>query len=543
MKKLITLSLAIFLFSCEGKKKADLIIHNATVYTVNDTFEVASAFAIRDGKFLAAGSDEEILGSYEAQEVTDLNKAPVYPGFIDAHAHFFNYGVGLRNADLVGTQSFDEILSILQEHRKKYPEAAWLIGRGWDQNDWEIKEFPTKDKLDELFPDLPVLLTRVDGHAALVNSAAMRQSEVFHKTREVEGGKIYFDENGEPTGLLVDNAIWMIEKHVPGETHEEKIEALLRAQENCFTVGLTTVNDAGLGISAIQMIDSMHQTGDLKMRIYAMISPYKSSIEYFKKHGIMKTDYLSARSFKVYGDGALGSRGAALIKDYADDHGNAGFLLESPETYESLAKMIYEMGFQMNTHCIGDLANKTILDLYGKYLGENNDRRWRIEHAQVVSQEDISKFGKYNIIPSVQPTHATSDMYWAKDRLGEPRVKTAYAFKDLLDQNGYIALGSDFPVEHINPMYGFHAAVARQDADHWPEEGWQTENKLSREEALKGMTIWAAYSNFEENEKGSIEPGKFADFVIMQKDIMKVPETELRNLKVNATYIAGEKVY
>ena len=543
MKKLIALSLIILLFSCGGKKKADLIIHNATVYTVNNGFGMASAFTVKDGKFQAVGNDEDILSTYEAQKVIDLKKAPVYPGFIDAHAHFYRYGLGLKNANLVGTQSFDEILNILQSHREKYPEATWLLGRGWDQNDWKNKAFPTKDKLDEQFPDIPVLLTRIDGHAALANSAAMQQSEVFYKIKEVEGGKIYVDQNGEPTGLLVDNAIELIRKHIPDETNEDRIEALLRAQENCFTVGLTTVNDAGLGVNTIQMIDSMHQAGSLKMRLYVMVSPSTESIDYFKKKGILKTDHLNVRSFKVYGDGALGSRGAALLEDYTDDLGNVGFLLEAPETYDALAKTIHDMGFQMNTHCIGDLANKTILDIYGKYLGENNDQRWKIEHAQVVSREDIPKFGKYNVIPSVQPTHATSDMYWAKDRLGESRVKTAYAFKDLLDQNGYIVLGSDFPVEDINPMYGFHAAVARQDANHWPANGWQPENKLSREEALKGMTIWAAYSNFEEHEKGSITPGKLADFVVMQKDIMKIPETELRNTKVSATYLGGEKVY
>jgi predicted amidohydrolase YtcJ len=387
------------------------------------------------------------------------------------------------------------------------------------------------------------LISRIDSHAALANSAAMGQSEIFAKVKEVNGGKIYFDKNGEATGLLVDNAIDLISKFIPTQTRADQVEALLMAQQNCFEVGLTSIVDAGLEVDIIELIDSLNKTGDLKMRLYAMAAPSPESIEYFKERGKIKTDHLNVRSFKVYGDGALGSRGANLLMDYADAVGNRGFLLQDEAYYDQLAKTIYDMGFQMNTHCIGDRTDRIILDIYGKYLSEDNDLRWKIEHAQVVSKEDIDKFGQYNIIPSVQPTHATSDMYWAIERLGEERVATAYAFKDLLDQNGYIALGSDFPVENINPMYGFHAATARQDAENWPAGGWQPENKLSREEALRGMTIWAAYSNFEDKEKGSIEEGKFADFVIAEKDMMKVPEIELRNLTINATYLDGEKVY
>ena len=371
----------------------------------------------------------------------------------------------------------------------------------------------------------------------------MKQSEIFGNTKEVNGGKIYFDDNGEPTGILVDNAMDLIGRYIPTKTRIDQVEALIMAQQNCFEVGLTGVVDAGLDLNTIQLIDSLNKSGELKMRLYAMVAPSEESIDYFQENGKIKTDYLNVRSFKVYGDGALGSRGAHLIKDYSDDPGNSGFLLETVENYDELARTIYDMGFQMNTHCIGDKTDRIILDIYGKYLPEGNDLRWKIEHAQVVSDEDMPKFGKYNVIPSVQPTHATSDMYWAAERLGEERVRTAYAFKDLLDQNGYIALGSDFPVEDINPMYGFHAAVARQDSENWPEGGWQPENKLSREEALRGMTIWAAYSNFEENEKGSIEVGKFADFIFTEKDMMKAPESELRNLKVTATYLNGSKVY
>lgn len=544
LKRLSTLLLLTFLiWSCGGKQEADLIIHNATVYTVDEGFSVATAFAVKDGKFIGVGSDSEILESFESTEMLNMEGGPVYPGLIDAHAHFYRYGLGLKNANLVGTKSFDEILTLLQAHREKYPDEEWVLGGGWDQNDWDNKEFPTKDKLDEVFPDVPVLITRIDGHAALTNSAAMGQSEIFAKIKEVSGGKIYFDKDGKPTGLLVDNAIQMIARYIPEQTEADRIEALMMAQENCFAVGLTGVVDAGLDVNTINLIDSMNTSGELKMRLYVMVSPSEESLDYFSQRGKIKTDYLNVRSFKVYGDGALGSRGASLLAPYADDPKNSGFLLQTPELYDELAKKIYDLGFQMNTHAIGDSTNRTMLDIYAKYLSEDNDLRWKIEHAQIVSLPDVGKFGKYNIVPSVQPTHATSDMYWAGDRLGEPRVKTAYTFKDLLDQNGYVALGSDFPVENINPMYTFHAAVARQDAENWPEGGWQPENKLSREEALRGMTIWAAHSNFEENEKGSIEPGKMADFIFTEKDMMKAPESELRNLKVTSTYLNGKRVY
>jgi len=539
---LVLLSTAV-LWSCGGKTEADLIIHNAKVYTVDSDFSMASAFAVKDGKFIGVGSDDEVLEKFTSKEVINLEGDPVYPGLFDAHAHFYRYGLGLKNANLVGTKSFDEVLALLQAHREKFPDEEWLLGGGWDQNDWEDQTFPTKEKLDEMFPDVPVLITRIDAHAALTNSAAMGQSEIFAKTKEVSGGKIYFDDHGEATGLLVDNAIQLIARYIPEQTEADRVDALIRAQENCFAVGLTSIVDAGLDVNTINLIDSLNQTGALKMRLYVMVAPSDESVAYFKGRGKIKTDFLNVRSFKVYGDGALGSRGANLLKPYADDPHNHGFLLQDPAFYDSLAGVIYDMDFQMNTHAIGDSTNRTMLDIYGKYLGEDNDLRWKIEHAQVVSLEDVEKFGKYNIVPSVQPTHATSDMYWAGDRLGEPRVKTAYTFKDLLDQNGYLALGSDFPVEDINPMYGFHAAVARQDSENWPEGGWQSENKISREAALRGMTIWAAYSNFEENEKGSIEVGKLADFVMSEKDMMTAPDAELRNLKITATYLGGKRVF
>jgi len=318
---------------------------------------------------------------------------------------------------------------------------------------------------------------------------------------------------------------------------------LLEAQKECFKYGLTTVSDAGLNQDDIELIDKMNKEGSLKIRNYVMVSLGIRNLEYYIKKGIYKTDRLNVRSFKLYADGALGSRGACLLKPYSDEPTKTGFLLLSPAELERSLTAIYNSDFQANTHCIGDSANRLILNLYGKLLKEKNNRRWRIEHCQVVDNQDVPKFGKYSVIPSIQATHATSDMYWADERLGNERVKTAYAFQDLLKQNGVVANGSDFPVEFVNPLFGFHSAVARQDANNFPTNGYQMDNALSREQALKAMTIWSAYANFEEKERGSIEAGKMADFVILEGDLMKEPKEKLRNIKVINTFVGGEKVY
>lgn len=533
--------LGIILMSCDNRQMVDLIVLRARIYTVNDNFELAEAFAVKNGKFMAVGSNKEILEQYHSDSILDLDGSFLYPGFIDAHAHFFGYGTGLQMADLSGLASFQELVETVQIHREKFPDQSWILGRGWDQNLWEGKEFPKKDALDKLFPDTPVLLTRIDGHAALANQAALDLGEINTST-SISGGKVIM-EKGLPTGVLIDNAIQKVSARIPEMKESEVNKALLTAQENCFKVGLTTVADAGLDRQEIEQIEKLQKEGSLKMRIYAMVNPTPSNKSYYFEKGPYQNDRMTVKSFKVYGDGALGSRGAALLAPYHDSTEEQGFLLSSVEELEELAREMYNNGFQMNTHCIGDSTNRILLDIYSEVLKGENSRRWRIEHAQVVHREDIEKFAQYQIIPSVQPTHATSDMYWAEERLGPERIGDAYTYKNLLDQNGMIALGSDFPVESINPLYGFHSAVARKDGNNWPEQGFQSGNKLSREEALKGMTIWAAYANFEEELKGSIESGKFADFVILERDIMKIPEEELRDLVVSSTYIGGEKVY
>lgn len=537
----ISASVVFLLAGCQNKTTVDLIVYNANVYTVNHNFSQAQAFAIKNGKFLAVGSTESIRGKYTAATEVNAKGKPVYPGFIDAHAHFYGYALNLQQADLVGTTSFAEVITRLKQHRQRYPNAKWLLGRGWDQNDWTDKNFPTQDTLNLLFPDVPVFIERVDGHAALVNKKALELAGINVQTK-INGGVIEH-KSDKLTGILIDNAVELASNKIPELSEAEKRDVLLQAQQNCLAVGLTTLVDAGLEKPVIDLFDKMHQEQKLKIRMYAMLSPSAKNQQHYFKNGPYQTDRLHVNSFKVYADGALGSRGACLLHPYHDRPKETGFLLRKPADYRQLAADLYRHGFQMNTHAIGDSANRLLADIYGEVLKTKNNRRWRIEHAQIVNPTDISKFGRYSIIPSVQPTHATSDMYWAGDRLGSERLPHAYAYKDLLAQNGTIALGSDFPVEHINPLYGFHAAVARQDAKNYPANGFQIENALTRQEALRGTTIWAAFANFEENTRGSIEKNKFADFVILDKDIMKIPAPKIRSTKVLRTFINGEELF
>jgi predicted amidohydrolase YtcJ len=526
---------------CRPATPVDLVIYNAKVYTVSPDSAMAEAFAVQDGKFVEVGSSDFIRTKYKATREIDAGGKPVYPGFIDAHAHFSRYAETLEQADLVGTTSFGEVVARLQSQRQHYPGSAWLQGRGWDQNDWPSREFPSNDTLNRLFPEVPVLIVRVDGHAALANARALALAGITAAT-QVSGGVIE-KKNGRLTGLLVDNAVDLVAVKIPVLKSTELRRALQAAQARCFAVGLTTIVDAGLEKPVVDLVDSMHREGALKMRVYAMLNPSERNKQYYYKNGPYQTERLNVRSFKIYADGALGSRGACLLHPYHDKPAETGFLLQTRDYYRQTAKEIYQTSFQMNTHAIGDSANRFILDTYGALLKGKNDRRWRIEHAQVVNPADVAKFGLYSILPSVQPTHATSDMYWAGDRLGPDRISHAYAYRTLLKQNKLLPLGSDFPVEDINPLFGFHAVVARQDAKSYPAGGFQKNNALSRQDALRGMTTWAAYANFEEKEKGSIEHHKYADFVVLEQDIMTLPENRLRQVKVSRTFVNGEEVF
>ncbi len=525
--------------SCRQKQEADSIFYNGHIYTVDSAFSKAEAFAIKDGKILAVGSNME-MEKFSCNNKIDLQGKFVFPGFIDAHCHFFHYGIDLKKIVLYGTKSFEEIIDSLVVN-KNNRFMGWLFARGWDQNDWVDQSYPVKTKLDELFPDVPVFLMRIDGHAALVNQKALDIAGITANTK-VNGGEVVL-KNGKPTGLLIDNAVDIVKNKIPEPTLATQQEALLNAQQNCFAVGLTTVDDAGLELKEINLIQDFQKEGLLKMRIYAMIMYNSKNADYFFKHGKIKTERLNACSFKIYADGALGSRGAALLQSYSDQPNHNGFLLQNTDSLLIAAKEIAAHDFQFNTHCIGDSANRLMLHYYHVALKGKKNQRWRIEHAQVVAPEDFKLFKEYEVIPSVQPTHATSDMNWADERLGPIRIKSAYAYKKLLGQNNMIATGSDFPVEDINPLYGFYAAVVRKDKNNFPPEGFQIENRLTREEALKAMTIWAAYANFEELEKGSLEKSKFADFVVLENDIMKCNPENIYSVKVLQTYVNGEKVY
>lgn len=540
MKKLLTLVLFISIFSCKKEEKiqVDTIVINGNIYTVNSAFDKAQAFAIKDGKFLDIGRNSDIQDKYESHNVIDADGQTIVPGLIDAHCHFLGLGFNQQSVNLFGTKSYEEVVDSVVAFQKRN-NAKYITGRGWDQNDWLNKEFPTKELLDQKFPNTPVALTRIDGHAILCNQAALNLGKVT-KDSKVDGGEVVL-KDGKLTGILIDNAESLVMDHWPRETRESIAKALIAAQDMCFEYGLTTVDDAGLDREAIEVIDSLQKANILKMRIYAMVSASDENLDYYLNKGIYKTDYLNVRSFKVYGDGALGSRGALLRQPYSDHPNHYGLATTSISKMDSMAQRIANSKFQMNTHAIGDSANHALLTIYNKVLKDKSDRRWRIEHAQVISPRDFDKFK--NIIPSIQPTHATSDMYWAEERLGKERVKGAYAYQQLLKAYGKVALGTDFPVEQVSPFLTFHSAVARQDLEDYPLEGYKMENALSREETLKGMTIWAAYSNFEDHEKGSIEVGKFADFVILDKNIMVIDKKEIAKVKVVKTFVNGIAQY
>ncbi|QRM89562.1 amidohydrolase family protein [Lacinutrix sp. WUR7] len=537
MKKLFSLLILLLIFSCNKEaQQVDTIVTNAKIYTVNANFETAEAFAIKDGKFLEVGNAIDIKKKFQADTIIDAKGQTIVPGLIDAHCHFYGLGLYEQRVNLVGTKSFVEVIKRVTDFQEKR-NSPFIIGRGWDQNDWEEKEYPNKALLDRLFPDTPVAISRIDGHAMLCNQAVLDLAKITKNTK-VEGGEILM-EKGKLTGILIDNPMGLVEAIFPEPTKQEKIAALLEAQTICTNLGLTTVSDAGLDRDVIELIDSLQKAEKLNIRVYAMISNTKENLDYYLPKGKIKTEKLNVQSVKVYADGALGSRGAALKQEYTDKHNHFGAMVIGLEDYKNLATRIEKADYQMNTHAIGDSAIHFVLNTYNKTLEGKTDRRWRVEHAQVITDNDFDYFKNENIIPSIQPTHATSDMYWAEERLGKERVKGAYAYKTLLNQSGRVALGTDFPVEQVSPFLTFYAAVARQDVEGYPENGFNKENALTREETLKGMTIWAAHANFEEQEKGSIEAGKFADFIILDKDIMQVPEREIPNIKVQQTFIDG----
>ena len=538
MRTALSLVFSFLLFTSCASDTADLIIHNATVYTVNESFETATAVVVKDGKFIAIGG-EDLLNQYKARSVVDLKGFSVYPGFIDAHCHFYNFGLLQEQLDLSGTKSFEEVVDRVASYIATNPGVP-VLGQGWDQNSWEVKEYPTKDILDKRFPEQLIALKRVDGHALLVNQTTLDLAGI-NSTTSVDGG-VFVRAEGVLTGVLIDNAMDQVYAALPKPTKQQQTTALLAAQAIAFKNGLTTVDDAGLDKEQLQLIESLHEEGVLDIRVYGMISNTPENLAYYLEKGTTQTERLNIRSVKVYADGALGSRGAALKKEYSDAPGNHGSFVTPVDQIEALAYVLAKKGFQMNTHAIGDAANYEVLNAYKKALTIDADPRWRIEHAQIVSLEDREFFGT-KIIPSIQPTHATSDMFWADERLGDDRMQGAYAYKSLLDWSGRVALGTDFPVEHVSPLKTFYAAVARTTEEQLPEGGFQMGDALTRMEALKGMTLWAAYANFEEEIKGSIEVGKLADMVILKQDIMNIDIHGVPQVEVIATIVDGNIVY
>jgi predicted amidohydrolase YtcJ len=531
----------IIMNACTNKQKADVIVKNGTIYTIDGKFSIVEAFAVIDGKIAATGTNREILKNFESETIIDAAGKFVYPGFNDAHCHFNGYANNLlQYADLRGTISVDEVYDYLEAHHKKFG-GSWILGRGWDQNDWEVKEFPDKTELDKLFPDIPVYLVRIDGHAGWCNTKALEMAGITASTK-VTGGDVVL-KDGQPAGILVDNAMGLVSKLIPEITTEQQQTALLEAQANCFAVGLTSVTDCGLDKNTILLMQEMQNKNALKMRVNAMLNPTEENFEFFVKKGPLVSDKLVVRTIKIYADGALGSRGALLLEDYSDKPGKRGLQIESQEYYDKICQLAFDNNYIVATHAIGDSANRLMLNTYGKFLKGKNDNRWRIEHAQIINQDDFAKFAEFSIVPSIQATHCTSDMYWVQNRVGEERAKGAYAYQTLLNQNGWLPNGTDFPVESIEPLFTFFASVFRTNHKDYPEGGWHIDEGLTREQTLRSMTIWAAKASFEENVKGSLEPGKYADFVILDTDLMSASQEEVLNTEIESTWIGGEKVF
>lgn len=537
IKILSLLLVSALLTSCFKNQEADLVIHNATIYSMDETNTTYAAVAVKDGKIIDLGAEREIMNRYKAKEIIDAQKRFLYPGFYDAHSHFSGYATNKGELNLFGVNSEAELIERVVSFAAK-SDRTWIVGRGWDHTTWAEKSFPSKAKLDSLFPEKPVFLTRVGGHAVLVNQAALDIAQL-NTDSEFPGGQLLKNEAGELTGIALDDANDYIEAFIPLLSLDLMVKLMQEAQEDCFKAGLTTVTDIGLPVESILLLDSLQKADILSLNIVAMLQPGDNTVE-FMSNGHLITDRLTVRGLKLYGDGALGSRGALLKESYSDAPHQHGIRILDTATYNTYAEACLKYDYQLCTHCIGDSANASVLEFYAKSLGEMNDRRWRIEHAQIVSESDRHFFKDFAIIPSVQPVHATSDGDWAEERLGAHRMPDAYAYNSLKNELGIVALGTDFPVERISPIENFYAAVFRKNRHGEPAEGFEMEEALSREDALRGLTIWAALASFEEAQKGSIALGKNADFVLLDRDLLKSPESEILKTKVIATIVAGD---
>jgi predicted amidohydrolase YtcJ len=535
--------------AAQAPRSADLVVTNARIYTVDDSRPVVAAMAVRDGKVLFSGSAGEALALRGAgTRVVDLGGRTVIPGMVDAHAHLLGLGQSLRTVNLFGAKSYDEIIARVVDRAKGLPPGQWLLGRGWDQNQWGDTRFPTHEALSRAVPNNPVWLTRVDGHAALANAAALRAAGVTAASVDPSGGKIERTAAGEPTGVFIDNAKSLVERSIPAPSREDTRRAIRDAIAESQRWGLVGLHDAGESRATIDLMEEMAKAGEIPFRLYVMISDDSAALAHYMERGpqsALYDNHLWIRAIKLYADGALGSRGAALLEPYSDDPGNRGLLLSAPAHIRDVASRALRTGFQVATHAIGDRGNRIVLDAYEKALQANPtaNHRFRVEHAQIINHDDIPRFAELGVIPSMQAVHQTSDMYWAGSRLGTGRLLGAYAWRSLLNTGIVVPNGSDFPVEAVNPLLSFHSAVSRQDAENWPASGWMPEQRMTRDEALKSMTIWPAYAGFQESMMGSLTPGKLADFVVLDRDIMTVPERDILGTNVLATYIGGKAVY
>lgn len=528
---------------------ADLIVVNARVYTVDDGHPMVQAFAVKNGRFLFAGSEREVrtLAS-KSTRVIDAHGNVVIPGMVDAHAHLLGLGNSLSNVQLAGSKTYEEVIARVVERAKTAKPGEWILGRGWDQNLWPDKRFPTHEALTKALPNNPVVLTRIDGHARLANAAAMKAAGVTAATRDPEGGRVERFPDGSPSGVFVDNANGLVDRAIPDPTRAQTTDAIIAAVAEANKWGLVGIHDAGVDQSTIDIYESLARQGRYNLRNYVLVAGDTADVNHYTAIGPRSALYdghVWVRAIKLYADGALGSRGAALLEPYSDDPNNRGLLVTPPPELQRIATLALRRGFQVGVHAIGDRGNRVVLDAYENALKAVPvaDHRFRIEHAQVISPSDIPRFAKLGVIPSMQASHQTSDMRWAGTRVGPERIKGAYAWRSLLNTGVIIPDGSDFPVEEVNPLISFHSAVSRQDATNWPDGGWYPEQKMTRTEALKGMTIWAAYAAFQEKLMGSITPGKYADFVILDRDIMTVPASEILGTHVLSTWIGGKAVY
>jgi len=532
-----------------GPVTADLILTNGRIYTVDETRPVVDAVAIAGGKVLFAGNAAGALALKGAtSRVVDLQGRTVIPGMVDAHGHVGGLGDALHIVDLTGTTSYDQVVARIAERAKAMPKGQWVLGRGWDQNDWGDTRFPTHDKLSAAVPDHPVYVVRVDGHAGLANAKAMQAASVTAATQDPSGGHIERTADGAPAGVFVDNAQGLVRRAIPRESRDDVKRAIVDAVKEAQRWGLTGVHDAGADATDLDVYEELAKAGQLKFRLYAMISDNAPTVDAWLKRGPLMAGYngsLWVRSIKLYADGALGSRGAALLEPYSDDPKNTGLLVSAPAHIQDVATRALKAGFQVNTHAIGDRGNRLVLDAYEAALKAvpTADHRFRIEHAQILNYDDVPRFAELGVIPSMQASHQTSDMYWAGTRLGAVRLLGAYAWRSLLNTGVVVPNGSDFPVEQVNPLISFHSAVSRQDARNWPPGGWYAEERMTREEALKSVTLWPAYAAFQEKVMGSLTPGKYADFVVLDQDIMRIPAELILHTKVLSTWVGGEKVY